>query len=364
MMNSAFASICVSILMASLCAVRGADEITLPGVLTSFGERYTNKLLDNVSDNERVQWGQNFGEAFRETFVETSYQAIENWLLGEQQTATPEHRQALSEFQRMLDSKASIAEVREMWRVTCQRMDEFEGRMARLEYEAAYLRRDISRNKALIEHVDLKLERHRAEFVQTIEAIRTDLSSLRTGLVSLETDLEEEIEERRLEDEIQSREISNLKRLITPKTSRQIASVLGSKAATILIHNGDPAEAVTLLQLAMAYDKRENKFADPGLRYYLAVAYKRTGQLNLANEALMDGIVAQRFRELPSWYRNRTEFFQGPDRKWLRDAQHDPRFGVQSPREPVTGFELIPRRVEVPSRPAVLVPTNGGRGVR
>ena len=256
------------------------------------------------------------------------------------------------------DEDTSLLELREMLRRMDAKFYPIESRISELQYQQDKLREDsrqntanIGRNSALIEKLDESIIRTRAQLNAAIERIDVELSSIREDISRIELSINEESRIRAAEDAIHAREIARLSRLVSPDTSRKTASILGAKAATLLINNEDPEEAAKVLQLAIAYDKREHAHPDPGLRYYLAIAYRRMGKEILADELVMEGIVAQRFRDLPEWYRQRTQYFQGPDRQWLRDKQFDPRFGVRAPRIPeVRSKALIPYRVSLPDR--------------
>lgn len=300
---------------------------------------------------QRVKLNGNAGRLFGEETVH----ALADGLRELASDADPHHQTAIEKIIGSVDQNVSIEEFEMLVRRVDHHIREYDYQIKEFEYQLSTLRQDVEANREYIAAVEQMLKRHKDEVQKTFERIDESIVELKAGLAALRADVETEVRERKLEDAVQWREISRLSRLISPDTAKQTSAILGAKGAKIIIDNGDPKEAATLLQLAMAYDKRENRFADPGLRYYLAVSYRRMGDENRANELLLEGIVAQRFRELPDWYVRRTEFFQGNDRKWLRDAQFDPRFGVRSPRNPEIAAEnRIPIQVPLPQGVAAL----------
>ena len=128
-------------------------------------------------------------------------------------------------------------------------------------------------------------------------------------------------------------EIARLRHAIDPVTRGKTASFLGADGAQLIIRGGDPVEAIRTLRLAIAYDKNANLHPDPASRYFLAVAYRRDGQVARAEEMLQEAVVAERHRTLPGWWRYVIEKFYGEDRFWVEAARQERRYGVRAPLE-------------------------------
>lgn len=140
--------------------------------------------------------------------------------------------------------------------------------------------------------------------------------------------------------------------MISPNTRGQTSARLGAEGATILLRNGDNVDAQRILRLLLAYDKSVHKLADPAARCWLAIAYRRAGLNERAEEMLAESIVAERHRGFPVWHDKINEKFQNSDRQWAESRRQDARFGVRAPRsvmslddelEPKSGNGSLPQ---------------------
>ncbi len=255
-------------------------------------------------------------------------------------------RNALVEFRAALDERVTHQQLDAMWRDIDQRLTSYETRVYELERQHRLLSENVAVNRDHIRNVERELERHKAEFERTVSDIRIKMQGIRNDLEGLRAEFETEKVHNALVDSSQSKRIRQLERVLLPETSGTIAAKLGAKGAELIVNNGDPEEAAKLLLLSIAYDARANEHADPGAQYYLAVAYRRMNESNLARRSLMNAVFAERFRRVPPWFVQTSQWFQGPDRLWMNETRRDPRLGVRAPRVVST---LAPYRIPVPS---------------
>ncbi len=227
------------------------------------------------------------------------------------------------------ENRVSINEIK---RQQLELRERFESSLVRLDLE-------IARIKGKQEDLERKIQAEAAERLRSNQNLQSALRRTKEGLERQVRD--EAAERQRADDNLKAQidltkdDVNKLFALVSPETRRSTAARLASGGAIQLLANGNVVDATRSLQLAVAYDKVSEKHADPGSRYYLAVAYRRTGDNTKAEEMVMEAIAAERFRALPRWYYRLTERFQGEDRLWVESFRQDPRFGVRAPREVV-----------------------------
>lgn len=230
-----------------------------------------------------------------------------------------------------------------------------EARVAELENQVSQDSRSISdldqrvtKNRISISEVKEHQRRLKERFDYSMKSLDFEIARIKGRQSELEQSIRDEAAQRRNEDlnlqrqiDFNSSDISKLYSLISPETRRTTAARLASKGAIELLKGSDLVDVTRTLQLALAYDKFSEKHVDPGVRYYLAVAYRRAGKMQNAEEMIIEAVTAERFRETPDWFYRIHERFQGDDRKWVESYRRDPRFGVRAPRDVVIQGEDV-----------------------
>ena len=315
-------------------------------------ESLVGKGLDNLSkdgNGSNTVAGASLAAALGAGAVE-----LKKFLLNESANADdPAVQGYLNALSGKIESSVTRGELDQMWREFDSRLTEYETRLSEQNYRIHALEEDskrnaanIDRNTALIERAQARIRELQEEMRESIEDLNIELEGIRQGIAVFRAEFADEQQRTRAVERYFDSRVTTLEKLITPKTAGQTASVLGADAAKMLINNQDPGEAKKLLLLSIAYDKRANKHADPGARYFLALAYRRLGDNVRAEEWLMEGVFAERFRETPDWFKRASEWFQGPDRNWLHATRRNPRFGVRAPRRVST---LTPLEISLPT---------------
>lgn len=256
----------------------------------------------------------------------------------------------IQKLKEAIDEKVSRKTFIALMDVTIARISEHEYRLNQIEARASRFEADLERQSGRITDLSKHLYSVRKEVGELERHVEQMNKRFELELAQIASGLAEEKAERRAIDlqlataiQINDQktmallkehgdEISRLKHHISPETRSKTASFLGADGASLIISGGDPIEAIRTLRLSVAYDKNANLHPDPGSRYFLAVAYKRAGERQRAEEILAEAIVAERFRTLPGWWRHIIEKFYGEDRLWVEAARQDRRYGVRAPR--------------------------------
>ena len=250
--------------------------------------------------------------------------AIEERLVAIE-SVSGEQASLIRELRYSIDGKTSKAVFNAMVKAT-------EARIAGLEAQQARFAAELSRQSDRISDVAYQAKLLRADLNNAVRDLKVELGQLATGLS--DERLARRLADEKLAGELEQAKgrLSRLENLISPKTRAQTASMLGGNGASLIVSNGDTMEAIRTLRLAIAYDATVNAHPDPASRYFLAVAYRRAGRTDRADEMLTEAVVAERFRAQPEWWHRLAERFQGPERLWLESARKDLRYGVTAPR--------------------------------
>ena len=226
---------------------------------------------------------------------------------------------------------------------------EHDARIRDFEYRIRFVEDETRSNRRSIEQLRREQDLLQRRFQEDLERVDLEITSLRARQFELEQNLVEEARERRRRDaelqrgivgnraeiEVNRVQIQQVYSWVSPVTRNTTAAQLAASGAEALLRKGDLVDATRVLQLSLAYDKLANKHVDPGVRYYLAVAYRRAGDMTRAEEMLVEAVTAERFRRTADWFARLEHEFQGEDRLWVESIRRDPRIGVKSPREVV-----------------------------
>ncbi|HCS53645.1 MAG TPA: hypothetical protein DIW81_18980 [Planctomycetaceae bacterium] len=257
-----------------------------------------------------------------------------------------EHEKMLIWLEDQINERITVKEFEYHLAKVIDKITELEATTARHELEIEKNRslifrnsQGVEENRKFLQYLQSKHDELRREFDIAINELEIEVNKTQLELKNETYNRIQEDQKLSRDIEGVSRRVSELEYLITPETRYKTASVLASNGALMLINSGDSLEASRFLRLSIAYDKIDNRHFDPASRYWLAIAYRRLGKLERAEEVLAEAIAAERFREMPKWHRVVIERFQGPDRFWIENARREPRFGVKAPRD-IVSLEL------------------------
>ncbi len=280
---------------------------------------------------------------------QTVVEGIDAALKSYQGVSDPYTSQGIQELRSSLDANmtwseydAVLAQINATMAAHEARVADLENRVAQSTLSITDLDNRTEKNFLSIGGLREQQRRLREQFDESLKDLDFQIARIKGKQVELEEEIRNEAMERQGADallqsqlDVHTDDISKLYSLISPDTRGTTAARLASSGAIELLRGSDLTDVIRTLQLSLAYDKISEKHVDPGVRYYLAVAYRRAGKTHQAEEMLIEAVTAERFRETANWFYRIHYRFQGDDRLWVDSFRRDPRFGVRAPRDVV-----------------------------
>jgi hypothetical protein len=301
---------------------------------------FVQEGLANDPNHPEENMGRSMLRGVATQFINRGKNVVVERLTAVEKVSTPEVATAIRKLREAVEAGVTRKEYLAMVAAINKEMAAYAARVSEVEYRLTEMSRDTAENRKMVEYAQQANLDLRREFEEAMKRTDVSLAKLRVRMSDLEKALSQETEERKSEDahlhsriNITEGRVSILEQMISPETRATTAEILAGQGGLMIAKDENPAEAAKLLQLAIAYDRAGQMQADPGARYFLAVAYRRLARNEAAEEMLTEAIVAERFRETSRWFELVAEQFQGPDRQWMENLRSDPRFGVRAPRE-------------------------------
>lgn len=320
------------------CAIAGSTLTPTQGfayVVEKAVDGGAEILRPNVPGDTRTKTRQ-FWDGVGNSFIDDGKNGLKTLIQDVAEVSDSEGSQLMMGLRDRIDDNTSRAEFLLMVEKMNAQMAQLESKVRDMEYEQSRIERKTDDNTRDIRDIRAVMEFRQREFSRVIARIDLELAEIRSRVADLSIALDQERVDRIASDLELDNRLDRVEHHLDAETRSKTAAIIAAVGATSLIKGQDPIEAARVLQLAIAYDKVANMHADPGSRYFLAIAYRRMGEHVRADEMISEAIVAERYRYKPEWYDLVIERFQGEDRRWVDAKRYDPRFGVRAPRRVLT----------------------------
>ena len=293
------------------------------------------RIRPDIPGDDRTK-KQQFWDDVTNGFIDTGKDRLQSLLKDAADVSDSEGSQLLMKLREEIDEKTTRTEYLAMVERMNSQMAQLESKVRDMEYEQSRIERKTDDNTRDIRDMRAVMEFRQREFEKVTARIDLELAEIRGRVADLSMALDQERVDRIAVDLETDNRLDRVEHHLDPETRSKTAAIIAAIGSNSLVNGQDPVEAARVLQLAIAYDKVANMHADPGSRYFLAIAYRRMGEHVRADEMISEAIVAERYRKNPEWYHLVIERFQGEDRRWVDAKRYDPRFGVRAPRRVLT----------------------------